>query len=483
MDEGAPVVNTPALVQGTTLHPTDLIARTNMRTFPPADDLTVNPITTSTPSHTSPPVAHLPDERLRAIPKRKRRMPLAQTPSEVSLEPPEARAETPVEKQQRLIAHCKPMLNRKFPNLCQHEWLHRDIAEICGKHNLSSAPSFASTTLGKTRFAKWADNENGRFQPSLAEMLAYFGCHEVLPHASHDRFRCVVAEQHIVEKINALLAEPTLDPASTTSLRWSELPFNVVNGIANMQLASTEPQTRPESASDNNVECFRQHGRLIGSVQVMKREAPGDEGLCHGLPIAKRLRTAEEEAEAFLSRFQEEARNAICDGLETLQESINEASAKGESEVVNTVSVALDSMAKEIPSKLDSSLDIFAHNLKQDIAFQIQQSVKSAVQEALDNRESAIEELLTGRLTKLEDAIREEIRNIPIQETQSPGYPVYCMPSVPMQMPQMAGIGPMGQQMIQGPALGGYIQPSPSPRNGRLNRDGQQGNYQSRRSS
>jgi hypothetical protein len=300
-------------------------------------------------------------------------------------------------------------------------------------------------------------------------MLAYYAAHEVMPHAPFDKFRCVTAEQHITEKIEVLLARRDLTPEIADSIRWSTLPFNVVNGTVNVTLPSPS-QAPPQTPAQPSAESE--------AIKNLKREAANDQAYLEGIPPAKRCRNAEEDAQTLLHVFEEEVKNAIYNGLEDLSNKTKEIDAKKESEVVKVVQNAMDHMADDIPSKLDSSLEIFGCTLKQEIAAQVRVSVKAAVEDALRDRESSFEESMVTRFAKLEDTLKDEIRNAPSSEAQPQGYPVYCMPSMPLQMPQMSGMGHMTQQMIQNPQLGGFISgATPSPRNGKSSRDGQPQGY------
>lgn len=393
--------------------------------------------------------------------------------------------ETTPEKQKRLVGECMAVLRQEFPNLSlpDHGWLLDDIQQVFERYSLASSAAnngWSYHSLAKTRFAKWADSLEGYFQPSLAEMLAYVSAHKVLPHHPHDRFRCVMAEQHIVEKIDALLSDPGLALDTSKFLRWAELPFNVVNGVANVPIPPEKPALAVMVNNSPGQPILVDQIATPIQAQVVKREASLDQGFQENPLPAKRPRTMEEDTQAYLQVVKDEAKKVFDEGVETIRASLVEAGSQANADVIKAVAEASEKLATEVPSRLDSGLEAFASTMKQNISAQIQESVQSVIQEALDKRENAVVEDFKSRFTKLEDTLREEFRNLPVQDNQPQGYPVYCMPSVQLQAPSMGNMDHMGQRMIQSPSMGGFIQHAHAPRGSQ--RDSQQGGF-GRRSS
>lgn len=56
-------------------------------------------------------------------------------------------------------------------------------------------------------------------------MLAYFAAHKVLPHQAFNKFRCVIAEQCIIESIRASAFYPLLSKGQLLCVLNMQLPM------------------------------------------------------------------------------------------------------------------------------------------------------------------------------------------------------------------------------------------------------------------
>ncbi|KAH8179105.1 hypothetical protein LIA77_00624 [Sarocladium implicatum] len=408
------------------------------------------------------------------------------------------------EAHRRLAEQLHIYLLSAFPKIRVHSWL---VPEIDGllKHkaySMGSQKGFTSAGIGKSLFPKWADNVEGPFQPSLATMLSIFGAHEVLGHPAHDKFRCVVAEHHIVARIDALLSDPTLTLERSKEVHWTRQPFNIVNGQHNVPLPTQQ-------------EIHSEH------AQSLKREALSDSSVDPEAPVYKRPRTSiEEDGRVFLSTFLEKVKGmldeAFGDAEKRLEDKIlashaeitatradivatNDAMKNAETEIrqclnadimaakteITATKYAVEQAETEIRTCLDAGLEAVKTYIMEEANPNLHGAIQADMRDASAKTEKAMEEQSESRFAKFEDLIKEELRPVPAQDQPATGYPFFGMPNMntPLNQGQLASslIQLMFQQLM---SQGVSPQPPALRKSSRADRaDQQQTNFGGRRNS